>query len=190
MNRTASSPVAARLADLVAVLDTLGAVPADEAAHRAGEALAPVIADVEWLPDVYRRVPPGHEEAVYLLQAPADRSWCVLAVVWKGEAATPVHDHVVWGASGQLIGRLVEVRYQRIAGDEQRVRSHSAVLHQPGDVSTVVPPFDVHRVSNPDAETAVAIQVFGRDLSVVTRHAFDLERGITVVRVTVYDGRV
>jgi predicted metal-dependent enzyme (double-stranded beta helix superfamily) len=187
----ATAPV--DLGDVPAFRALLAAVRASctsaprSAARAVAEAMPPLLADDRWLPAELRAPPAGRSIGQYALAVAPDHAWCVLAVVWAGQATTPVHDHVTWAVSGQLLGSLVEVRYERGVDDPQRVRSHSAILCRTREVHTVVPPFDVHSASNPDGEVAVAIQVYGRDLAVLDRHHFDLVGRQVLTRPTVYD---
>lgn len=165
------------------LVHTLTALDLEVEAERAVATVSPVVADVvaapSWLPERFYSVPPDKAYAQYLLQAPEDHTWCVMAVVWSAGAWTPAHDHMVWAVSGQLAGRLVETPYRRVRADGRSIgleplRASTAV---PGSVSPVVPPRDIHQVTNPDDEPAVAIQVYGRDLATVWRHVYDLETG-------------
>ena len=181
---------AERLAPLVSTLaaaDLSSITTVDEVARL----VADVVTDDGWLPARFLHVPEGRDYAQYLLQAPADESWCVMAVVWRPNVSTPAHDHMVWGVSGQLSGRLIETPFKRLddGRDEGRalLQPLAPTVADPGSVSCVVPPYDIHQVVNPDDHVAVAIQVYGRDLATVPRHVFDLEAGSARVQKTVYD---
>lgn len=183
---TAGGPFTGSLighAALQRLVDALMAIDPDVVPERAVATLTPVVADVvadpAWLPERFYSVPPDKAYAQYLLQAPVDHTWCIMAVVWSPRAWTPAHDHMVWAVSGQLAGRLVETPYRRVRADGRLIALEplEASTAVPRSVSSVVPPRDIHQVTNPDDEPAVAIQVYGRDLATVWRHVYDLETG-------------
>jgi predicted metal-dependent enzyme (double-stranded beta helix superfamily) len=60
-------------------------------------------------------------------------------------------------------------------------------LARRGDITTVVPPEDIHQVSNRGGETAVSIHLYGTDIGTKSRHSFDLERGTVTSFVSGYD---
>ena len=97
------------------------------------KAVVPLVADLvaadDWLPAEARRVV---SEKNYVIHAvyrdPKDR-FSILSVVWKPLADTPIHDHVVWGVSGQLEGalrRLCKRQSARASGYMPSIRTNAA----------------------------------------------------------------
>jgi predicted metal-dependent enzyme (double-stranded beta helix superfamily) len=153
--------------------------------------LSRLLAGRDWLDERYRRPVPGKSYSQYLLYTPLDEAWSVVSFVWPGGATTPVHDHGTWGVIGVYQGRERETRYTVVEGSiaARRVRlveTASATLH-PGEVGQVVPPDDLHCVSNDGQEVAVSVHVYGTNIGKHKRHVIDLTSGDVRDFVSGYD---
>ena len=145
----------------------------------------------DWLDERYRRPVPGKSYSQYLLYTPPDEAWSVVSFVWPGGATTPVHDHDTWGVIGVYQGRERETRYAIVEGSiaARRVRlveTATATMH-PGEVGQVVPPDDLHRVSNDGHDVAVSVHVYGTNIGTQKRHVIDLTTGDVREFVSGYD---
>jgi 3-mercaptopropionate dioxygenase len=158
-----------------------GQEPPDVLIGRIQPLLRRLLASPHWLDERYRRPVPGKPYTQYLLYMPPDEVWSVVSFVWPGGASTPVHDHDTWGVIGVYQGQERETRYHIVEGSiaAGRVRleeTATATLHA-GEVGWVVPPDDVHRVSNDGAELAVSVHVYGTNIGRQKRHIIDLSTG-------------
>lgn len=156
-----------------------------------GALLSNLIESEDWLPQAYRIVPEKKSYAQYLLFRAPDSRYSVLAVVWPPGSLTPVHDHLIWGVSGLLLGSAIETRFQARAdsrdGARVRLNKQDRITLGRGSISCVIPPDDIHQVINDTEATSIAIQVYGGDLAGVTRHGFDIETGEVFSIQTTYD---
>ncbi len=145
----------------------------------------------DWLDEKYRRPAPGKSYTQYLLAMPPDEAWSVVSFVWPEGATTPVHDHDTWGVIGVYQGQEHETRYKVVEGSiaARRVRlvETATTTMYPGEVGRVVPPDDVHRVSNDGHALAVSVHVYGTNIGTQKRHAIDLATGEVRDFVSGYD---
>ena len=144
-----------------------------------------------WLDERYRRPVPGKRYSQYLLYTPPDEAWSMVSFVWPGGATTPVHDHDTWGVIGVYQGRERETRYAIVEGSMAArrvclVETATATMH-PGEVGQVIPPDDLHRVSNDGHEVAVSVHVYGTNIGTQKRHVIDLTTGEVRDFVSGYD---
>lgn len=122
----------------------------------------------------------------HVLHVEEDGSFSIVSLVWLEGQSTPVHDHVSWCVPAVHRGREEEVHY-RVAGeaggdggpgDEPRLERTGTRINEPGDVTALTPPGDVHRVRNPGPGKAVSIHVYGADISRLgssIRRTYDLD---------------
>jgi predicted metal-dependent enzyme (double-stranded beta helix superfamily) len=93
-----------------------------------GGLLARLVADDDWLPDVYAQ-PNAQYYQQYLLHADPLERLSIVSFVWGPGQRTPVHDHTVWGLVGVLRGAEVSVSYAARpdgsfeSGPEQRLEA-------------------------------------------------------------------
>jgi 3-mercaptopropionate dioxygenase len=106
----------------------------------------------------------AREYRTHLLHTEPDGSFSVLGLVWRPGQATPIHDHVTWGACGVLQGSEYEELFA--------LRDYGTVLaqvganeNQAGDVVNFTPPGDIHRVRNHGDEIAISLHIYGADIS-------------------------
>jgi predicted metal-dependent enzyme (double-stranded beta helix superfamily) len=163
--------------------------------HSTVKAVVPLVAALvaadDWLPAEARRVVREKNYAVHAVYLDPDDRFSILSVVWKPLADTPIHDHVVWGVSGQLQGTLVETNFQRIADDARpsggRMESTGEFTATPGVVTWVVAPDDIHLARNVSKDPAIAIQVYGGNFTNVSgRYRYEADGALVPTR-TIYD---
>lgn len=124
------------------------------------DAVAPFLGQPDVLaPEQRIGDPTGYRQ--HLLHVPDDGAYSLVALVWLPGQCTPVHDHVAWCVVGVHEGEEHETRYRRV-GD--RLVEDGRTVSRRGSVSGLLPPGDIHRVSNDGAELAVSLHVYGADL--------------------------
>ncbi len=119
-------------------------------------------------------LPPGRQSADYLLHLSPGELWSMETFVWKKGAMTPIHDHLTWGVVGQYIGQELETKYQLSDGKLSVV---GQTCFNPGEVTTLVPPNDIHQVRNVFPGTSVSIHVYGANMRRQLRHEYNYETG-------------
>lgn len=138
--------------------------------------LTALVAEDDWLPDVFAEPHAKHFQQYLLYCDPLER-FSVVSFVWGPGQKTPIHDHTIWGLVGQLRGAERETTFDR-AGDGSLTRTGEGVL-RPGEVSAVSPTIgDIHVVANDMADQpSVSIHVYGANIGAVARHTFAPETG-------------
>lgn len=134
---------------------------ADFAARR----LPGLLADRTWLPDSAQAGSTERYTQHVLVVAP-DRSFSVVALVWRPGQATPIHDHVCWCVVGVYEGEESQTRYHlmRSGADRYLVEAGRQRAGR-GDCSSLVPPEEnIHRVSNAGTGRAISLHVYGADI--------------------------
>lgn len=138
-------------------------------------ALKRLVAHDDWLADDFAR-PGADTYRQYLLYCDPLERFSVVSFVWAAGQKTPIHDHTVWGAIGQLRGTEVSTPYVR--GDNDLLHPQTKQTATAGDVIAFTPAgSDIHQVVNPGPETAVSIHVYGANIGRVTRSIFDAASG-------------
>ena len=163
---------------LARFITAVHAALADQATHEAvGAALARLVAQDDWLPAAYAQPHPDHYQQ-YLLHADPAGRFSVVSFVWGPGQATPIHDHGVWGAVGQLRGAEAS---QRFTADGTTPPTPIGTPHilRPGAVELVGPGVgDIHQVSNAHAGVSVSIHIYGTDIGRHPRHVYPVAGGI------------
>ncbi|MGA9665733.1 MAG: hypothetical protein WBQ69_04695 [Gallionella sp.] len=141
-----------------------------------GKLLAALVANDDWLPEIFAQPHPKYYQQYLLYADPLDRL-SIVSFVWGPGQKTPVHDHTVWGLVGLLRGRERETTYKKQADGSYKATGTSVLL--PGQVSAVSPTIgDVHEVANDLADrTSISIHVYGANIGRVQRHVFDPQTG-------------
>ncbi|NHN29147.1 cysteine dioxygenase family protein [Paenibacillus agricola] len=141
-----------------------------------------LLANDDLIPEAYQ-APLPNKYAQYLLYKPENESFSVIAFIWGPGQTAPVHDHLVWGLVGLYRGSVIEKRYRRedhgrLADPRYSIREVSEVTAKQGDITFVYPPdYDIHGVSNPFAEQAITVHIYGTDIGKQERHIHDVETG-------------
>lgn len=159
----------------VLVRDLAGAVrttaPGRARVDAVGHALAPHLGDPRLLapadcvgdPDHYRQ---------HVLHVADDGAFSLVALVWQPGQTTVVHDHVSWCVVGVHTGEEHETRYRLVDGGRALAVDGTDVAG-PGTVAGLLPPGDIHRVTNTASTTAISLHVYGTD---VTRRGTSIRR--------------
>lgn len=134
--------------------------------------LGDLIADDDWLPDVFAE-PNASLYRQYLLYCDTRERFSVVSFVWGPGQATPIHNHTVWGLVGVLRGAEISQRYGHIHGAFGPVGEPHRL--EAGTVEAVSPRVgDIHRVSNAFTDRpSVSIHVYGANIGAVRRATFD-----------------
>jgi predicted metal-dependent enzyme (double-stranded beta helix superfamily) len=140
-----------------------------------------LLADMRWLSPRFAEPGEGNSVQYLLHKDPAD-AYSVVAVVFRENYSTTVHDHTTWGLIGLWRGQEREERFKRVDDrsrpDYAQLRPAGTVLNEPGSVAWLVPPDEeIHRIRNMSPYPSCSIHVYGGDLSGKLRHQFDLETG-------------
>jgi predicted metal-dependent enzyme (double-stranded beta helix superfamily) len=103
----------------------------------------------------------GYEQ--YLAYVEVRREVSVEWLVWGPGSATPVHDHRCWCVVTVVEGVEEEVSYRRDATTGGLVASRTA-RREAGSTQLLLPPDDIHLVSNKGEDVAISLHVYGTDL--------------------------
>jgi predicted metal-dependent enzyme (double-stranded beta helix superfamily) len=98
------------------------------------------------------------------LHVEPDGSFSVLAIAWRPQQWTRIHDHVTWCVFAALEGEVVEELF-RLDGDSQTLLPAGRRELPPGTISGEAPPGDIHRLGNPHPATAITLHVYGTDVT-------------------------
>ena len=153
--------------------------------------LQQLLAERDWLDEKYRSPVPGRPYSQYLLYTPSDEAWSVVSFAWPSGSTTPVHDHCTWGVVGVDQGEETETTYRTVEGSvatgRVRVVERGTAVMSPGGITCVVPPDDIHRVSNNDEGVAVSVHVYGANIGKHPRHIIDATTGEVKDFISGYD---
>lgn len=109
-----------------------------------------------------RRGHPEHYEQ-HVLHTDDDGSFSIVALVWRPEQRTSIHDHVTWCVVGVLEGTEQEALY-KLSESGRPVEAETRVNHS-GTVCGFAPPGDIHQVTNAGPGNAISLHVYGADIS-------------------------
>jgi predicted metal-dependent enzyme (double-stranded beta helix superfamily) len=99
----------------------------------------------------------------HTLHTEPDGSFSVVALVWRPGQATPIHDHIAWCVSGVIQGAEHEARY--LLRDDGWLEEAGTSINVIGEVSSLAPPGDIHRVHNDGPQAAISLHIYGTDVS-------------------------
>ena len=137
-----------------------------EAPLRVAETLPGLLRNPSLLSAEQRASSP-HSYRKHVLYVDPGGRFSVLALVWEGGQATPVHDHICWCVAGVYEGEQCETCYRHVNGADgsSRLLPIGVTHHRRGDVTYVdlIGP-NVHRVDNPASEVAISVHVYGMDI--------------------------
>ena len=104
----------------------------------------------------------------HVLHVETDGSFSIAALVWLPGQETPIHDHISWCVVGVYKGVEYETRYKLCQQNGQvfLVEAGDGLSRQ-GSVDVLVPPGDIHKVTNAGSGMAVSIHIYGADLAVL-----------------------
>ena len=98
------------------------------------------------------------------LHVEPDGSFSLIAIVWRPEQWTSVHDHVTWCVFAGVRGETVEELFE-LDGTSEALMPAGRLGCPAGTVRCEVPPGDIHRLGNPHAEPAITLHVYGTDVT-------------------------
>lgn len=98
----------------------------------------------------------------HLLHVAPDGAFSLVAMVWLPGQCTPIHDHLSWCVVGVHTGEEHETRYRLEGG---RPVADGTSVAGPGTVTGLLPPGDIHRVTNSGDGVAISLHVYGVDVS-------------------------
>jgi predicted metal-dependent enzyme (double-stranded beta helix superfamily) len=138
--------------------------------------VARLVAEDDWLPEIYARPDPNYYQQ-YLLHADPLERLSIVSFVWGPGQRTPIHDHTVWGIVGLLRGAETSIGYvQKPAGGFE---SGPEERLERGQVAVVSPAIgDIHVISNAyDDRPSISIHVYGGNIGAIRRSVFDPHSG-------------
>lgn len=168
---TLADPILGTVLDLVRALDAAILASDDttrcrrvkEALQAAVESREPVIEERFLQP-----VPEGYARRL-LHRDPAGR-YSIVIMVWGSGQGTGLHDHAGrWCVECVYRGRVQVENFSRLPDRDSAAglwdfRLEQTLLTGVGDAGALIPPFEYHRLSNPDATPSVTIHVYGAEL--------------------------
>jgi predicted metal-dependent enzyme (double-stranded beta helix superfamily) len=160
-------------------------------ARAVAELLEPYL-QVEELLTQDQMQPDAEKYRQHVLHVENDGSFSIAALVWLPGQETPIHDHVSWCVVGVYKGDEYETRYELCQEDGQTFLVEAGDgLSREGSVDMLVPPGDIHKVTNGGSGMAVSIHIYGADLAVLgcsIRRRYDLP--VRAIRANGADGRL
>jgi predicted metal-dependent enzyme (double-stranded beta helix superfamily) len=158
-----ANPVLSALAQAIHAIQRQTADPAHLAAASA-RTLRLFLGHPQLLHDDQRQSDPERYRQ-HVLYVADDGAFSIVALVWRPGQATTVHDHLAWCAVGVHEGREEEIAYDVVehAGQSCLLRGERQVFGV-GAVTSLVPPGDVHVVTNPGPGDAISIHIYGADV--------------------------
>ncbi len=100
--------------------------------------------------------------------------YTVVVMVWDRGQGTPLHDHAgMWCVECVYRGRIRVSSFDLIGDPEAgdvNFTPETVVLAGIGEAGALIPPFEYHKIENPDASPAVTLHVYGGEMS--WSHAF------------------
>jgi predicted metal-dependent enzyme (double-stranded beta helix superfamily) len=109
-------------------------------------------------------------------------SYSLQVFVWPPGSTTRIHDHSSWGAFCCVVGSVLEERYER--ADDGSLPDYARLKRlwqlewsREDGISTVLPYGEgIHRVSNPTAEPAISVHLYGPRLGEIDGRDYDPSR--------------
>lgn len=153
------------------------------------EQLSELIQSEEWLDESFK-APDSDSFSSYLLYCDPQQRFLIESSVFRPGRGTPVHNHTMWGAIGQLRGVERSTTFMRLeSGRLQQIGEPDDL--KPGETTSVSPAdVDIHSVKNPsETEDSISIHVYGGHIGKITRHQFDIATGRATPFVAPYTNR-
>jgi 3-mercaptopropionate dioxygenase len=123
----------------------------------------------------------GSGIGMWLLYRAGDGGLAFSSLVVPPGMQTPVHDHLAWGLVGLYQGEQAEETFGRRDDGARAGRADLALVGQrrlrPGDLYSLLPENDIHRVRTVSAATSVSLHLLGNDNGCIWRHRFHPEEG-------------
>ena len=120
------------------------------------------------LEDDFRVVVPGQYSRNLVYRDPRGL-FVVLALLWKPETASAVHDHASWGVMGTFESAMEITNYDRVDDGSTPgmadLRVREVLPTTEGNVEVVIPPrVDIHRMANPTKRQTITLHTYGREV--------------------------
>ncbi len=144
---------------LVRQLDAAVAAPPEKLHGAVTGALAAAVARRDWLKDEQQRAD-REQYARHVLHADPQGRYTVVSLVWGPGQQSPIHAHHTWCSVAVYRGEISETFYAADDGSPVPLRT---VRRGAGTLSFDGGDSGVHRIANPDGDTAVSIHVYGID---------------------------
>jgi 3-mercaptopropionate dioxygenase len=171
-------PATRKLRDFVVDFTRLIDRNLDEPANIAegSQLVARLVAEDDWLPEIYARPDPTYYQQ-YLLHADPLERLSIVSFVWGPGQRTPIHDHTVWGIVGILRGAETSIGYVQKPGGGFEAGSKERL--ERGQVAAVSPAIgDIHVIANAcDDRPSISIHVYGGNIGAIQRSVFDPHSG-------------
>ena len=177
----AITPQHSRVDELIRRLDEAVAARDDEArCQNVKQVLIDVVKSGEsFVEPAFLQPAPDRYARRLMHRDPQDR-YTVLAMVWDKGQGTPLHDHAgTWCVECVYRGRIEVTSFSVHGGDPEtgvvRFEQETVVLAGPGEAGALIPPFEYHKIRNPDDVPAVTIHVYGGEMTYC--HVFEPVEG-------------
>ena len=136
------------------------------------------------LKDEFRVVVPGQYSRNLVYRDPRGL-FVVLALLWKPETKSAVHDHASWGVMGTFESTIEITNYDRVDDGATPgmadLKVREVVPSGAGNVEVVNPPtVDIHRMGNPTRHQTVTLHTYGREVGACNVYDPDTHRIGTV----------
>lgn len=117
----------------------------------------------------YLQPTPGRYARRLLHRDPKNR-YTVLVMVWGPGQATPLHDHAgIWCVECVYRGKIQVTSYSVRGGDPEEglvlFEREAVVQAGIGEAGHLIPPFEYHKIANPNETPAVTIHVYGGEMT-------------------------
>ncbi|HZE76158.1 MAG TPA: cysteine dioxygenase family protein [Gemmatimonadales bacterium] len=159
------------LQSLVQRLDAAVVVRDDAGRCRAvKQALVAAVTGGEIALDPRFALPASDRYARRLLYRDPELRYTVLAMVWDRGQGTALHDHAgTWCVECVYRGRIRVTSYSVRGGEPERdlvrFEPETVVMAGVGEAGALIPPFEYHRLENPDETPALTIHVYGGEMT-------------------------
>ncbi len=170
MSSTTTAPTPTDSAMLCRLIDAVREVVRREPdSGRAGAAVAellrPCLGRAEFLEEAQLEPDPTRYRQ-HVLHVEPDGSFSIVTLVWLPGQTTCIHDHVSWCVVGVHMGEEHETLY-RMSDDAAgpHLRLAGECRNPAGTVAALVPPGDIHHVSNGGDALAVSLHIYGANIA-------------------------
>ncbi|MCK6478634.1 MAG: cysteine dioxygenase family protein [Planctomycetaceae bacterium] len=142
--------------------------PAEKCVEIARERCASMLKRGLDLRDEFKVVVPGQYSRNLVHRDPRGL-FVVIALLWKPETASAIHDHTTWGVMGTYESAIECTNYDRVDDGSTpgmaQVREREVIPSGEGNVEIVLPPrVDIHRMRNPTKRRTITIHTYGREV--------------------------
>jgi predicted metal-dependent enzyme (double-stranded beta helix superfamily) len=166
-----ASPQISRVNELIRRLDEAVATRDDETrCQQVKRVLVDIVASGEQFIEPQFLKPAPDRYARRLMHRDPRGRYTVIVMVWGVGQGTPLHDHAgIWCVECVYRGRIRVTSYSVRGGDPEtgvvRFEKETEVLAGVGEAGALIPPFEYHRIENPDSTPSVTIHVYGGEMT-------------------------